>query len=135
MWNPPPLDSAATVVPWQEGCDAYATVSATTDNRRSGGTIALARLEAAWADTGADVTDYLHTRFRLKSGRRDRQSVHIGCVWRYDAPSSAGGALWHRHCDPRPPPACWPRTESLIPSRTRCSSSPSSSACCPSSPP
>src|SRR5262245_57462393 len=33
MWNPPPLDSAATVVPWQEGCDAYATVSGATDNR------------------------------------------------------------------------------------------------------
>jgi len=29
------LDSAATVVPWQEGCDAYATVSAATDNRGS----------------------------------------------------------------------------------------------------
>lgn len=54
----------------------------------------------AWADTRADGTDYPHTRFRLKSGGGDRQSVHIGCVWRYDAPPSAGGALWHRHCDP-----------------------------------
>src|SRR5690349_23790476 len=39
MWNPPPLDSAATVVPWQEGCDAFAPASTSkpgpTDNQVS----------------------------------------------------------------------------------------------------
>src|SRR3954454_19137625 len=103
MWNPPPLDSAATVVPWQEGCDAYATVSATTDNQGRFGK-SRPRPGQAWADTGAEGTEYLHTGLRLKSGRGSRQSVHIGCVRRYRAPRSAGGASWHnRHCDPTPP--------------------------------
>lgn len=56
-----------------------------------------------WADTGADGTEYPHSGLRLKSGPDGSQSVHIGCVWRYDAPTFAGGALWHRHCDPTPP--------------------------------
>src|SRR5690242_3616187 len=132
MWNPPPLDSTATAVPWQEGCDAFATVSAATDNATDKRTPSMYRvigepkgnpcrdLAMAWADTGAEGTEYLHTRFRLKSGRGHRQSVHIGCVWRYDAPPSAGGALWHRR-DPPLPALCSRRTTSPIPSKTRCS--------------
>src|ERR1044072_3606661 len=116
MCNPPPLDSAATVVPWQEGCDAYATVSAATDNRR-------VRLEipvVARADTNADATEYPYPSSRLKSGGADRQSVHIGCVRRYDAPPSAGGAPWHRQCDPTSPDPCSPPITSPTPCMTPC---------------
>src|ERR1041384_2669914 len=52
MWNPPPLDSAATVVPWQEGRDAYATVSAATDNRGSASDIPRLAWTVPWLCLG-----------------------------------------------------------------------------------
>src|SRR6478752_7197523 len=76
MWNPPPLDSTATVVPWQEGCDAFAPASTSkpgpTDSRASSEEVAR---PGPATDTGAEGTAYPAVALRLKSGPEGTQSI------------------------------------------------------------